>query len=81
MMRRWVPVLATFAMAGCADLDSGSWLISEQQEAELGAEYHTQLLAEMPAHAGDARVAQYVRDMGQRIVPHTNRPNLAYTFT
>lgn len=81
MMRRWVPVLAAVAVAGCADLDSGSWLISEQQEAELGAEYHTQLLVEMPAYAGDARVAQYVRQMGQRIVPHTNRPNLAYTFT
>lgn len=80
-MRRLLPMLAAVSLVGCADLDSGSWLVSEADEVQLGAEFHSQLLAEMPAYAGDARVAQYVQAMGARIVPHTHRPDLAHTFT
>lgn len=74
-------VAAMAAMVGCADLDSGSLLVSEADEVQMGAEFHSQLLAEMPAHTGDARVRQYVQAMGNRVVPHTHRPNLGYTFT
>lgn len=68
-------------VAACAGVGQGSLLISEQQEVDLGTEYHGQILQEMPAWTGDPAVSDYVRALGQRIVPHTHRPNLAYTFT
>jgi predicted Zn-dependent protease len=73
--------VAALGLMGCAGLDSGSLLISEEDEIQLGAEYHAQLLVEMPEYTGDPRVAQYVRRLGQSIVPHTHRPNLTHHFT
>jgi len=66
---------------GCADKDSGSLLFSEQDERELGAGFHEELLAEMPEYTGDPVVTQYVRSMGEAVVPHSTRPDLAHTFT
>ncbi|HQC44871.1 MAG TPA: M48 family metallopeptidase [Myxococcota bacterium] len=83
MLRRFVPIVALgFFGLGCAGLDSESWLISEKQEKELGAEFHAQLLAEeMPELSGHKEVKDYVRKIGNRIVPHTHRKDLGYTFT
>jgi predicted Zn-dependent protease len=68
-------------LSACAGVGQGSLLISEQDEVALGAEYHGQILQEMPAWTGDPAVSAYVRDLGQQIVPHTDRPTLAHTFT
>ena len=72
---------AAFALASCAGLDSESWLIGEETEKQLGAEYHQELLKDMPEYAGNPQVNQYVRDLGMSLVPHTHRPQLGYTFT
>jgi beta-barrel assembly-enhancing protease len=70
-------VLAT----ACAGVGQGSLIVSEQNEIELGTEYHKQILQEMPAWTGDPAVSDYVRNLGMMIVPHTHRPNLPHTFT
>jgi predicted Zn-dependent protease len=76
-----VALPAAMTLASCAGLGQESLLISEQQEVELGAEFHSQLLAEMPEYAGDPAVAAWVTAIGQSIVPSTDRPDLAYHFT
>ncbi|NOZ02826.1 MAG: M48 family metalloprotease [Deltaproteobacteria bacterium] len=65
----------------CAGLGQESYLISEEQEISMGAEFHQQMLEQMPAFQGDPKVLQYVKDLGSRIAPHTDRPGLSYTFT
>jgi len=67
--------------AGCAGLGQESWLISEEQEVELGAEFHAQLTAEMPEYAGSPEVTAWVEAIGESIVPYTDRPDLPYHFT
>lgn len=83
--RRFAFLLPFVALlAACAGLDQASWLISEEQEMEFGAQYHQQLLAEMPAFAGDPRVAEYVTRLGDGIAASSDRPPngvLAYRFT
>jgi predicted Zn-dependent protease len=74
-------VLSLFVLSSCAGLGGGSFLISEEEEIAMGAEFHTQLLDEMPEYQGDPAVAAWVNALGQQIVPHTDRPDLVYTFT
>lgn len=82
-MRNLPPGLATAAclLLSCASADSGSLLISEEREIEMGAEYHAQLLQEMPAYTGDARVTDYVTALGTSIALNSGRPDLPYHFT
>jgi len=65
----------------CADADTESWLIDENQEIQMGAEFHQQLLAEMPPYTKDQRVTRYVESLGRELATHTTRPNLPWTFT
>lgn len=81
MKLNWLVALLGITTVACAGLGQESWLISEEQEISMGAEFHQQMLAEMPAYQGDPRVQQYVNEIGQRIVPYTDRPALSYTFT
>lgn len=74
-------VLSLFVLSSCAGLGGGSFLISEEEEVEMGAEFHAQLLDEMPEYLGDPAVAAWVDALGQQIVPHTDRPELVYSFT
>jgi predicted Zn-dependent protease len=77
-------VVAIFGLLlplACAGVGQESLLISEADEVEMGRGFHAELLKEMPAWSGDPRVAQYVAALGQAIVPHTDRPTLAHTFT
>lgn len=73
--------LLLVALTGCADADTESILIDESQEIRLGAEFHEQLLAEMPAYTRDSRVTRYVEDIGRQMAARTSRPNLPWTFT
>lgn len=75
---RWLPLIL---LAGCAGVDQESWLISEQKEMELGAQFHQQLLQEMPAFQGDAKVSAYVNALGQELVQKSSRPSLPFKFT
>jgi len=78
--RHLVLTLALLA-ASCAGVGQESWLISEQDEIAMGQRFHAELLKEMPAWTGDPRVSQYVTALGEAIVPSTDRPSLAHTFT
>ncbi len=79
---RLAAVLAiALTLSACAGLGGGSFLISEEEEVEMGAEFHQQLLEEMPEYMGDPAIGAWVRSIGQRIVPHTHRPDLDYVFT
>lgn len=80
-MRKSTLALATLALCSCAGLGSESWLISEQKEIQMGAEFHQQLLAQMPEYTADRRVTDYVQALGAAIVPVSDRPDLAYHFT
>lgn len=80
MNRRWIPPLLVL-VAACADADTESWLIDESQEIQMGAEFHQQLLQEMPAYTRDRRVTEYVEGLGREMAARTTRPNLPWTFT
>ncbi len=58
----------------------GALLLSEKKEAEIGKEMYDKILAEMPVY-GDQKLTSYVNDVGQRVAKHSDRPDLAYTFT
>jgi len=73
--------IAMLLFLSCASADNESWLISEQQEIQMGAEYHAQLLAEMPEYKGSAVVTNYVNEMGSALALNSGRPNLPYHFT
>jgi predicted Zn-dependent protease len=80
-MRSCIAPLTLALFTACAGVGQESWLISEQDEIAMGRKFHAELLAEMPAWAGDPRVSAYVTAIGESIVPDTDRPDLAYTFT
>ncbi|MFN2308258.1 MAG: M48 family metalloprotease [Gammaproteobacteria bacterium] len=71
-------------LAGCATNpvtgSSDFVLMSEEQEIALGRQYHPQVLKEMPRYEDPALTA-YVQRVGERLVPHSHRPNLIYRFT
>ena len=81
MTRRILVLTLALLATACAGVGQESWLISEQDEIAMGQQFHVELLKEMPAWTGDPRVSQYVTALGQSIVPDTDRPGLAYTFT
>ncbi|NJR39320.1 MAG: M48 family metalloprotease, partial [Leptolyngbyaceae cyanobacterium CSU_1_4] len=55
--------------------------ISDQQEVSLGSKINEQLISqnEIKLYANSS-VKQYVNSVGQRLVPESDRPNIAYTF-
>lgn len=54
-------------------------LISENQEIALGKETDIEVRQQYGAYA-DPELSAYVQAIGQTLVPHTHRPNLAYQF-
>jgi len=80
-MRASLVLVALLLASACAGVGQESLLISEQDEIQMGQSFHQELLKEMPAWTGDPRVSQYVTAIGQAIVPVTDRPTLACTFT
>lgn len=73
--------LGTLLLLSCASADSGSLLISEDQEIQMGGEYNSQLLQEMPVYTGDVRVNNYVTQVGNALAVNSGRPTLPYHFT
>lgn len=68
-------------LSACAGLGQESLLIPEETEIELGAEYHVQILDEMPELVGDPAIAAYIDSMGQHIASVTDRADLTWHFT
>ncbi len=55
-------------------------LVSEQQEIQMGKEGDVQVRAQYGVY-NDPQMSQYVQAIGQKLVPHTPRRNLPYSFT
>jgi predicted Zn-dependent protease len=55
-------------------------LMPASQEASVGATEHQKALAQYGVY-GDTRVQNYVKNIGQKLVPVTERKDVTYTFT
>lgn len=77
-------VLAMTAAGGCATNPvSGTpdfVLMSEQEERQLGARYHKQILQQQDVYENDELQA-YVDRIGQRLARVSHRPELGFQFT
>ena len=81
-MHKLLSILAAASLlTACAGLGAESWIIGEETEVEMGAEFHLELLKEMPEYQGDPAVTQYMKALGDSIAPNTDRPGLTYHFT
>ena len=56
-------------------------LMPASQEASIGAEEHQKILAQYGGEVEDITLKNYVKTVGHKIVPHTERPDVDYTFT
>ena len=55
-------------------------LMSENREKEVGLEEHEKVLASMPVFE-DEKLLAYVKEIGDRLVRASDRPDLEFTFT
>ena len=78
--------VAAAALAGCVGIlnpvtGEQDWsTVTEEQEIALGIEAHAQLLAEY-GYYDDPALQAYVAEIGERLLPHTHRPEFPYQFT
>jgi predicted Zn-dependent protease len=54
--------------------------MSDEQEVNLGRQINQQLVENQITLSRDRQLNAYVNRIGQRIVPHSDRPNIPYTF-
>jgi len=82
--RTAVAALGALALTGCAQNpvsgDRDFVLMSEQQEIQMGAQAHQEVLKEYAALDNPALQA-YVNEVGQRLAKQSQRPNLSWHFT
>jgi predicted Zn-dependent protease len=53
--------------------------LSDKQEVELGKQINNEILNQVELY-NDSEINNYVQQIGQRLVPSSDRPNLPYTF-
>ncbi len=79
-----VIVLGALALSHCAQNpvtgDKDFVLMSEQQEIQMGAQSHQDVLKEYPA-VNDPALQAYVSDVGQKLARQSHRPGLQWHFT
>ncbi|MBF2067934.1 MAG: M48 family metalloprotease [Calothrix sp. C42_A2020_038] len=54
--------------------------ISPRQEFELGQQMNQQILSSQVRLSRNSEINRYIQEIGQRLVPHSDRPNIRYTF-
>ncbi|MDJ0735439.1 MAG: M48 family metallopeptidase [Nostocaceae cyanobacterium] len=54
--------------------------ISDRQEISIGKQINKQLLDSKVKLYRDSQVNNYIKQIGQRLVPYSSRPDLTYTF-
>jgi predicted Zn-dependent protease len=54
--------------------------LSDSQEMDLGRQMNDELSSQGIRILRDSSLTQYVNQIGQRLVPYSDRPNLRYTF-
>jgi predicted Zn-dependent protease len=73
-----------WGLSGCATNpatgETDVVLMSESGEIKKGKEMHEKMMAEGAAY-DDAKLQAYVNRVGQDLAAHSDRPDLAYTFT
>ena len=79
-----VIIVGALALADCAQNpvtgDKNFVLMSEQQEIQMGAQSHKDVLKEYAALENPALQA-YVNEVGQRLAKQSQRPGLQWHFT
>jgi len=79
-----VTVLGALALTHCAQNpvtgDKDFVLMSEQQEIQMGAQSHQEVLKEYAA-LDNPDLQAYVNDVGQRLAKQSHRPDLQWHFT
>ena len=82
---RWLGAFALFAglLAGTGPAPAAGLpaLLSDADEARIGAEQHQEILAEFGGAYEDPKLAAYVDSIGQFLALTSERPNLKFTFT
>jgi len=82
--RRWLIGMFIMALAVACAINPVTGkrelsLISEAQEIQLGAESDKEIRSQYGVY-NDPALENYVNQIGQALVPHTHRPQLAYHF-
>ena len=78
--------VAAAALAGCVGVlnpvtGEEDWsTVTEEQEIAFGIEAHEGILAEY-GYYDDPALQAYVAEVGERLLPHTHRPDFPYQFT
>ena len=79
-------IAASAALAGCVGVlnpvtGKEDWsTVTEEQEIAFGIEAHEGILAEY-GYYDDSALQAYVAEVGERLLPHTHRPDFPYQFT
>ena len=79
-------IAAAAALAGCVGVlnpvtGEEDWsTVTEEQEIAFGVEAHEGILAEY-GYYDDPALQAYVAEVGERLLPHTHRPDFPYQFT
>ncbi|MEO1590527.1 MAG: M48 family metalloprotease, partial [Cyanobacteria bacterium J06632_22] len=54
--------------------------MSDEQEVQLGGQVNQQLMSSEFRRYNNAQINDYVKGIGDRMVPYSDRPNIPYTF-
>ena len=79
-------IAAAAALAGCIGVlnpvtGEEDWsTVTEEQEIAFGVEEHPKILEEY-GYYDDSALQAYVAEVGERLLPHTHRPDFPYQFT
>ena len=79
-------LLSVAGLAGCTTSPTSgrsifTGLVSEQQEAQLGASEHQKILAQFGGVDDNKAMHDMVQRIGARLTPHAERQNVAWNFT
>ncbi|MCZ6499206.1 MAG: M48 family metalloprotease [Gammaproteobacteria bacterium] len=75
--------MAGLILSSCASNPTGGSdfvLMSEEDELQLGARLHPQIIRQFGIYQ-DQRLQNYVNDIGQKLAAVSHRPNIKYRFT
>lgn len=72
-------LLLSFSISAC--VTSGNAKMSRADELRIGAQEHPKLIKEFGGAYMDPKLRDYIRSIGLKLVQHTDKSGLAYTFT
>ncbi len=75
----WVFFLSQLVLIGCIGGLSDINIFSDQEEADLGEQFANEIEKDLDIN-DDADLNSYIQELGQLLVSHSKRHNIAYTF-